>query len=552
MFPFFISTRYLRTRLIAGISAIAIACAVVIAYVPNPVMEGFLTELKAKVRGTSADVLVQTRDPFDPDALSRKLLKLDSRIKAISPRLEGNLIFSTGDEVDNFDYGQVIGVDAVKESAVSHFAAYLDNGGTPRDRPFEMKPETLREILKRRAVEEDLGRIAVEAQEKDARDAALRTIARDRGERYYTPEQIAEKVDAMVKRYSIDREEAEAIIQERFGETRAKTEKILVAREGRKAFNRLDAEEAKRRCRAATLPEGVEKTSAFRAELERIRRRPAVIVGRSLLETWKSLRLGGEIELISGRFSGPLEGMEPPKGRNFLAVIVGVYDSGFYDFDVRTLYMSLPHIEAFLGDITPVRSLGLKLQDWREAEAVRDGLKEVLGPSGFNVTTWKEQKDVILQAVKRQKDVLFVILFFADIVAGIGILITLRILVAEKIRDIGIFSAIGSSPFKVMTTFVLTGLSIALMGAAVGIGAGMTIVSLSNEIVSALSWLGLTEFHTYVHEIQHLKRIPVEYRVGTLLKVVASTVISAFLFSLYPAFLAARLKPIDAIRREFL
>jgi lipoprotein-releasing system permease protein len=199
-----------------------------------------------------------------------------------------------------------------------------------------------------------------------------------------------------------------------------------------------------------------------------------------------------------------------------------------------------------------VRSLGLKLKDWREAESVREGLQEVLGPSGFSVSTWKQQKDVVLQAVKRQKDVLFVILFFADIVAGIGILITLRILVAEKIRDIGIFSAIGASPRKVMFTFVLTGLSISLMGAAVGIGAGMTIVSLSNEIVSALSWLGLTEFHTYVHEIQHLKRIPVEYRFGTLLKVVASTLISAFLFSLYPAFLAARLKPVEAIRREFL
>jgi hypothetical protein len=308
MFPFYISSRYLRTRLIAAISAVAIACAVVIAYVPNPVMEGFLTELKAKVRGTSADVLIQTRDPFDSAALSRRLLELDPRIEAVSPRIEGNLIFSTGDEVDNFDYGQVIGVDAVRESTVSHFATYLENAGTPRDRPFEMKPETLLAVLRRRAAEEEEGRAAVEAMEESARDAALRDIARDRGERYYTRDQIEEKARGLMEAYEIGREEAMALVEERFGETRARSRKTLVRREGGKALSRLDPKEAGLRCDAVTLPAGLETTPGFRAELERIRSRPAVVVGRSLLENWKSLRLGGRSNSFPAGSRGPSRG----------------------------------------------------------------------------------------------------------------------------------------------------------------------------------------------------------------------------------------------------
>ncbi|MHC4779584.1 MAG: ABC transporter permease [Planctomycetota bacterium] len=560
MFPFFVSTRYLKTRLIAAISALAIACAVVIAYVPNPVMEGFLTELKAKVRGTSADVLVQTRDLFDADELEVQIRALDSRIEAVSPRMEGNLIFSTGDEVDNFDFGQVFGVDPEKEAAVSHFGRYLENGGTSREKPFELKAEVLLKVYRRRAAEVALGKEAVASMEGGDRIRALRALARDSGMLYYADEKevdtLAGKIEKKLLKYGVDPAEAkvEAATEARkkADETRNRLTRSLAEREGRKALSRLDGRLAAQHIAQASLPDGIEETGGFQAELTQLRRRPGVVVGKSLVDNWKELHLGEEIELLSGSFSGPLDTQSPPKGRNRIAVIVGLYDSGFYEWDVRTLYMSLKDTEEFLGDISPVRSLGVKLADWRKAEEVRQVLQASLGPSGFSVTTWRQQKEVVLEAVKRQKDVLFVILFFADIVAGFGIFITLRILVAEKIRDIGIFTAIGASPYKIMGTFILTGLTIALLGAAAGVGAGMLIVSQSNEIVSALSWMGLTEFKTYVEEIQHLKEIPVEYRLDTLVKILGATLVSALLFSLYPAFLAARLKPVDAIRREFL
>jgi ABC-type lipoprotein release transport system permease subunit len=443
---------------------------------------------------------------------------------------------------------------------VSHFGRYLENGGTSREKPFELKAEVLLKVYRRRAAEVALGKEAVASMEGGDRIRALRALARDSGMLYYADEKevdtLAGKIEKKLLKYGVDPAEAkvEAATEARkkADETRNRLTRSLAEREGRKALSRLDGRLAAQHIAQASLPDGIEETGGFQAELTQLRRRPGVVVGKSLVDNWKELHLGEEIELLSGSFSGPLDTQSPPKGRNRIAVIVGLYDSGFYEWDVRTLYMSLKDTEEFLGDISPVRSLGVKLADWRKAEEVRQVLQASLGPSGFSVTTWRQQKEVVLEAVKRQKDVLFVILFFADIVAGFGIFITLRILVAEKIRDIGIFTAIGASPYKIMGTFILTGLTIALLGAAAGVGAGMLIVSQSNEIVSALSWMGGTEFKTYVEEIQHLKEIPVEYRLDTLVKILGATLVSALLFSLYPAFLAARLKPVDAIRREFL
>ncbi|MHC5080138.1 MAG: ABC transporter permease [Planctomycetota bacterium] len=551
MFKFLIATRYLKTRLIAVISMIAIACAVVIAYVPNPVMEGFLTELKAKVRGTSADVLVQTRERFDADALAEEALRKDDRILTASPHIEGHALFSTGDTVDTFDYGQVIGVDPEKEVHVSHLGQYLQNAGTALTNPFELKPETLREVIRRERAEAALGLEGVEAWTETAREKALAALARERAVKIFlTPEARRKYVERMVAKGYAPKE-AEGLAQEMDRNT-ARLRERLVAREGRKAFIRLEPEEAERRLAAVTLPEGIESSKAFVDRLREMRRLPGVLVGMSLLANWREIRVGEEIELICAKFSGPMEAQKAPKGRNLIAVIVGAYDSGFYDFDVRTLYMSLADADRCLAEVRPVRGVGFKLKNWRESDAVREALNTAFGGSGFTVTTWKQKKDVLIQAVERQKQVLFVILFFADIVAGFGIFITLRILVAEKVRDIGIFSAIGAGPRSVMSAFVLTGLTIGLAGAAVGVAAGMGIVSLSNEIVEALNVLGVTEFKSYIEEIQHLKRIPVEYRIGTLMKIILWTLVSAFLFSIYPAFLAARMKPVDAIRREFL
>jgi len=562
VFKFFLSLRYLRTRLIALISVLAVACAVVIAYVPNPVMEGYLTELKTKVRGTSADVLIESSEPMDTRGVAKKAMDLDERIEAWSPRIEGTVIFSTGDRVDTFDYGRVIGVRPETEARVSDFEDYLERAGTPPDRPFEISPETALEVVRRERAEARLGREIVSAMSGKERRRKLEALGRRLGMIYYAD---AEALAGTIERYTRKfagppwhwpeekaREKAASLARRKREENAAAIEKALQAREGRRAFVRLEKEDARARVQSVRLPAGYRESEAFLRKLKDLRRRPAVLVGQSMLEHWRDLRIGDEIEILTGNFSGPEERMRAPRGRNLVAVIAGAYDSGFYDVDVRTFYMSLDAAEDFLSEASPVRGVGFKIRDWRRAEEVRDVLREVFRSPGLLVTTWKDRKAVLIQAVQRQKQVLFVILFFADLVAGLGILITLRILVAEKVRDIGILSAVGASPGKIMTTFVITGLVIALAGAVVGVGVGMGIVSLSNEIVAALDWLGFTEFRSYIEEIQHLERIPVEYRPLTLVKILGATLVSALLFSLLPAFLASRLKPVDAIRREFL
>jgi lipoprotein-releasing system permease protein len=552
MFPLYLAARYLRTRLIVAISVAAIAFAVVIAYAPNPVFEGVLTEIKTKVRGTSADVLVETRDDMDAAPLAARAEAIDPRITASAPRIEGTVIFSTGDPVDAFDFGQVIGVEPEREARVNDFGRYLDNAGTPAERPFELKPSTLLAAVRREAAERRAGREAVGVLDEGARRRALKRLAAEGGQRDFSdPAERSRYVDGQAAKYG-DTPEVRRRAAERAEEKGAGLLAALEERTGREVFRRLEASEARRRVEAEALPEGAERSAGFRARLEAARGRPGVLVSTTLLEEYKDLRIGGEIELVCGRFTGPMEAQEDPKARNRIAVIAGAYDSGLHDFDVRTLFMARADAESFLEGVKPIRGLGFKLRDWREADSVRDRLAAELNPADYLVTTWRQRREVVLEAVNRQRQVLFVILFFADIVAGFGIFVTLRILVAEKVQDVGILSALGAGPWKVMGAFLLVGLSIGLVGSLLGVAAGTALVGFINEIVDALDRLGFSEFKVYIVDVQHLKRLPVEYSPWTLAQIVLATLASSCVFSLYPAWLASRLKPVDAIRREFL
>jgi lipoprotein-releasing system permease protein len=377
-------------------------------------------------------------------------------------------------------------------------------------------------------------------------------VAADLGQRDFTDPAVREDyVAGQAAKYG-DRPEVRKRAAERAEDKRRTLVAAREVRLGREAFGKLDPAEGRRRVEAEALPPGTESTPAFRARLAACRERPGVLVSTTMLEEWKGLRVGGEIELVCGKFAGPLEAREDPKGRNRIAVIVGAYDTGLFDFDERTIFMARADAAAFLDGVKPIRGLGVRLADWRQAEAVRERIAGALDPGDYLVSTWRQKREVFIEAVNRQKQVLFVILFFADIVAGFGIFVTLRILVAEKVQDVGILSAIGAGPWKMMGAFLFVGLSIGLIGSLLGVSAGMGLVGFINEIVEVLDGLGFTEFKAYIVDVQHLKRLPVEYSPATLAQIVLATLATACAFSLYPAWLASRLKPVDAIRREFL
>jgi len=100
----------------------------------------------------------------------------------------------------------------------------------------------------------------------------------------------------------------------------------------------------------------------------------------------------------------------------------------------------------------------------------------------------------------------------------------------------------------VMGCFLATGVWIGLVGACVGVAAGFGIVEHADAIIHGLAWCGWDAMKVYVEEVQHLAGVPVHHRPSAMGFLVLATAVSSAVFSLLPAWRAARLDPVRAIR----
>jgi lipoprotein-releasing system permease protein len=557
----------LRGRLISYISVIAIASAVVIAFVPNPVFEGFLTQLKDKVRGTSADLIVETQqnmrmDLFVDMAMGRVAFmggpppKADvfAEIAAAAPRVEGYAIFSTGDSIDKTAYASVVGIDPVQEYGVSRLRSYIVAAGSDPEHPFVLSAKNLGLLLQRRRAVTLLGKEVLGALSSEEAWRRRKAVAADLDRlACVTDAELPALVEEYLTEYSDwDREEVERLVRTNVAEDRRVVEAELFGRLGETRRRELGVEAFADMVRNISLdaadlegPEAREIVLGFDG-------RPGILVGKALLEEHPKLDIGSEIELITGSIENS-ETRRSQGAKNIIGFIAGTYESGLYDFDVRTLFLALPQALAFFEGAGAVRSVGLKLRDHRRAETLCGELQRALDPSVkvMVVSTWKEKKGILIQAVNIQKRVLLVILFFAVFVAGFGILLSLRIMVTEKVMDIGILMGLGGSPLDIVVFYVLAGFFLGCIGSVAGVTIGAGLVHFSNEIVTFLSQvLGVSEFEMYIHDVQHLKEIPVSFDITSLVLIVAVTIGASYQFALYPALAASRFTPLDAVRRK--
>jgi len=235
--------------------------------------------------------------------------------------------------------------------------------------------------------------------------------------------------------------------------------------------------------------------------------------------------------------------------------VCDVVASGIWDIDQHILFMPLDWARALRrlppGSITGV---GIALHEYSAAQAaaakkaVSTAMKEVAPFTPYVLTTWEESRGAFLMAVAMERRIMAFILFFFLVVAGFSIAAILIMIVLEKVRDIGILRAMGASSRGVAGMFLLYGVLIALIGAALGLTAGVLFV----EKIDAIEfWIyQTTGWQPFPPEIYDLPAIPriLNWRTNGI--VVAAALAVSFLASLLPAVRASWLDPVEAIRYE--
>jgi len=257
-----------------------------------------------------------------------------------------------------------------------------------------------------------------------------------------------------------------------------------------------------------------------------------------------NVRSGDKVTVVTGRkFS--LFFRDHPAMKPF--AVTGEYHSGMYEYDVSSVFLLLEDAQKLAGLKNAVSGIQVKLRDPFNAWEVGGRIEDRLGRQ-YRAVTWIEQDRTFWSALKQEKAVMFVILTLVVVVAAFNIASTLIMVVMEKRRDIGLLRSIGTPTRRIMGVFIFEGLTVGLVGTTLGLVGGIALSNSLNRIENFIA--EKTGLDIFSEQIYIFDRIPVTIQVTDVVLVTLSAVLISFLATLYPAWQAARLKPVECLRYE--
>lgn len=260
---------------------------------------------------------------------------------------------------------------------------------------------------------------------------------------------------------------------------------------------------------------------------------PGLIVGQELARTLR-LHVGDEVNVVS-----PLGELGPtgpiPKSRPFR--IAGIFYSGMYEFDMKMAYTTLEAAQAFLSVGDAISGIEIKVEDTDQAEQVAVAIAASLGRPSLRVRAWQEVNRNLFGALQLEKLAMFITLGIAILVASFCIVGTLTLLVQEKRKEVGILKAMGATGEQIVAVFMYQGLMIGTLGASTGLGLGYLATFIMEHFGIHLN-----------PEVYYIDKLPVHVDANEFIVTGIAAVIVCLLATIYPAILGSRLTPMDALR----
>ncbi len=283
--------------------------------------------------------------------------------------------------------------------------------------------------------------------------------------------------------------------------------------------------------------------SLSEADISRFRDESGVLIGREMAFKL-GVKTGDNITLTSAQGKATVFGTVPTR-RAFK--IAGVFDVGMYEYDLSFVFMPLALAADFLGYEDRVSGLEIYVSSPERVVQMRAVLGKTVG-SDMRVFDWLERNRSFLNALKVERNVMFLILTLIILVAAFNIISSMIMLVRSKNADIAVLRTMGASGGSIMRVFLMTGASIGLIGTMAGTVVGVLFCWNIDTIKTAIEGLSGTEL--FAAEIYFLSNLPAKIDPGEVMLVVAMALGLSFVASLYPAWRASRIAPAEALRYE--
>lgn len=261
---------------------------------------------------------------------------------------------------------------------------------------------------------------------------------------------------------------------------------------------------------------------------------PPVVLGYELANTLDA-KVGSTVMVISPQGELTPYGLVP-KYQRFR--IVGIFHSGFYQYDSGFGFVRLKDAQALFGEPDVASLISFKVDDLYHADRIGKAIEEAAGP-GFLTTNWMEQNRELFRALELEQIVTFIIIGLIVCVAALNILIALTMMVMEKTKDIAVLMSFGVQQGQIRWIFLMQGFLISVVGTALGLVLGYL-----------LSWLGGHYRFPLSAEVYSIDYLPFAPRLmdGVIVALVSLGV--SLLATLYPSSAAARVLPAEALRYE--
>jgi lipoprotein-releasing system permease protein len=262
---------------------------------------------------------------------------------------------------------------------------------------------------------------------------------------------------------------------------------------------------------------------------------PGIILGQELAKQL-GLSLGDPVSVVS-----PLGEVSPlgrvPKMRPFR--LAGTFESGMFEYDSSIAFVSLAQAQSFLAMPGRVTGLEVKTRDIYEADRIAKDIKTRLG-FPYWTKDWMRMNKNLFSALKLEKLVMFIILALIILVAAFNIVSSLIMVVMEKTKDIAVLKSMGATAGSIMKIFVLEGLIIGVVGTTLGLIGGVGLC----EILRKYQFIHLPS------DVYYISSLPVLMKGLDILLIVVAAIGITFVATLYPAWQASRLDPVEALRYE--
>lgn len=220
-------------------------------------------------------------------------------------------------------------------------------------------------------------------------------------------------------------------------------------------------------------------------------------------------------------------------------VVVGIYDSGMYTYDSTLAFLSLYDAQELYETGDGVDRIEVKINNIYRADRIRRDIQMEIGLNYFTMT-WMEAHKDLFSAINLEKIVTFIIEALIILVAAFNITSTLIMLVMDKTKEIGILKSMGATKRSVWSIFVFEGTFIGVIGSVLGTLLGIFLCW------SLETWLPIKIPGT----VYQVDRLPAEINWHFVMFVNFASLLICWLATLYPAWRASILRPVEALRYE--